>query len=110
MHNFLLFKDIGCFDEDFVGSRSGGYGIFDNYFTETVIRCNYGMCLITGPRMVEWMEDIMGPNVQQKTGVDRHVIRVNRGVWRAKKKAWPEDLSQKPDVNLPIIRFKWEKT
>ena len=103
------FKDVGCFDEDFVGERSGGYGIFDNYLMDTLVRCGYKLAIINDVRMIEWMEDIVGLNIQQKSGVEADMVKLNKQLRRAKNQAWSEDMNQKPDIQLPIIRFEWEK-
>lgn len=95
-----LFYAVGGFDEDFTGSRSGGYAMFDNDFT-TRITEQADCRILDGtagnnsryrviedtlvlPRIViqEYMEDKVGPNIQTRDDIrkDDH-IDVNKRLW-----------------------------
>ena len=107
VHNKSNFLDMGGFDEDFTGSRSGGYAVFDNYFNEKTLYFGYKLALINNVRMIEWLEDIGGENIQQKTGVDGHTIRINKLLFGEKKKLFFEQ--GKDAIRSPMLRFEWEK-
>jgi len=97
------FLSIGGFDEDFTGEWSRGYGIFDNAFVQNVLENGYMQGVLQGPVVTEYMEDVVGPNIQQKTGVRAsREIRTNKILWQEKK-----------DGNIPKVtnrlRFEWEK-
>jgi len=109
VQNKNTFREVGCFDEDFTGARSGGYGIYDNYFSHTVIRCGYRLALIDQVRMIEWLEDITGSSVQQRENVGTIGVAKNLKLWGEKKATWPLNKREMPNVKLPILRFKWEK-
>ena len=104
LHSIDSFKDVGCFDEDFTGERSGGYGIFDNWFSAVLLRCEYEIVIIEGVKVTEWYDDIVdgGPNIS--TVIDRDTIKLNKILFRAKEKSW------KRREHLPTLRFEWEQT
>jgi len=114
-----VFNKVGGFDEDFTGSRSGGYGHFDNDF---VTRClevierrimdgtagNNGRYTDINdtnviPRVViqEYMEDVVGSNVQTITGTTEKNILINKRLWYAKVRG-------EVPCNREHLRFKWK--
>jgi len=107
VHDRTCFLNMGGFDEDFVGERSGGYGIFDNYFSEKIIYFDYHLALIKEVLMIEWLEDITGGNIQLETGVDPHIVNINKVLWQEKKKILHK--YKKNIEKSPMLRFKWEK-
>ena len=97
------FLDVGGFDEDFTGKWSGGYGFFDNEFVQSVLEKGYMQGVLQGPKVTEYMEDIVGPNVQQRTGVRASTHhRINKILWGEKKKGKIPRVTKR-------LRFEWEK-
>lgn len=98
-----LFKAVDGFDEDFTGAHSGGYGAFDADFSKKMVQEGYYRYTITNVVATEYMEDVVGPNIQQKTGVvpDTHHY-INKKIWYSK-------LDGKTPRNTKHLNFKWEK-
>lgn len=102
------FECVGGFDEDFTGSRSGGYGYFDNHF-DFVARKKaiIGRAVIDGIIVTEYLESLVEnkPTGPQGVGVHRTTFdqKVNRKLLRAKQTAYPVM------DNKEILRFKYEK-
>ncbi len=98
------YEKVGGFDEDFTGSRSGGYGFFDNYFaTRLADECSPKR-VVMGVTITEYMEDKVGPNIQTRTGVRADVHH------RANKFLMGDKRSGKLSQNKNLLRFEWEKT
>jgi len=101
----LFHKDIieqaGPFDEDFTGARSGGYGFFDSEFSTRIRSFGVGYSIYKDIIVTEYLEDVVGPNIQQKTGVERDKHhKINKALWYAKK-------ARKIPRNQDILNFKW---
>ena len=59
--------------------------------------------------MIEWLEDITGPNIQERDSIQRAEVLINKKLSRAKRADWPANRRETPFVKFPILRFKWEK-
>lgn len=95
---------VGGFDEDFTGSHSGGYGYFDNDFSLRLLEAGYWQGIMQDVVVTEYLEDIVGPNIQQKTGVKRDEHHgTNKRLWYAK-------MNGEIPRNRDHLNFKWEKT
>jgi len=93
--NKSLFESVGGFDEDFTGSRSGGYGAFDWDFGNRVFahrRCVVDI-IIT---------EYLGEGVQDRDGINYDLIKINKQLLRAKQRG------TKPR-NTNRLNFNWEK-
>ncbi len=104
LFNKDTYENTGGFDEDFSGEWSGGYGFFDNDYNLRVLEEGYTQGVLESPSITEYLEDIVGPNIQQKTGVtrdDHH--KVNKRLWHAKM------TGSKPR-NRNHLNFEWHKT
>jgi len=97
-----VFDISGPFDEDFVGSRSGGYGIFDNDFEFWAHHNGITRCRIKDVIIDEYMEDVIGPNIQTKTNVQRDTVVINKRLHYAK-------IRGECPRNKKMLRFPWEK-
>jgi len=104
-----LYTNVGGFDEDFTGERSGGYGHFDTDFTHKVGKLNryiFRHDAPSHPIIHEYMEDIVGPNIQTKTndteGQRQTKIETNN---RLRKDKY---LGRVPR-SREHLRFKWKK-
>jgi len=119
----LIHKDLfiraGGFDEDFTGARSGGYAHFDNDFVTRVLEIgerrimdgtagNNGRHRVpedtkVQPRVViqEYMEDVVGSNVQTITGTTEKNILINKRLWYAK-------IRGEVPRNREHLRFNWK--
>ena len=103
LFNKTMFHEIGGFDEDFTGGHNDGYGFFDNDFGYKSEEFVYTQGRVRGVKITEYMEDIVGPNVQQRTNVRATVeLEINRKMYREKC------LGQIPR-STDILRFEWEK-
>jgi len=103
LFNKEAYETVGGFDEDFTGERSGGYGFFDNDFSKRLLEAGYWQGFLTGINVTEYMEDMVGPNIQQKTGVDKQVLRTNKKLLYAK-------ISGDVPRNTKHLNFEWKKT
>jgi len=91
----LLFEKVGGFDEDFTGSRSGGYGAFDWDFGNRILanrRCVVDI-IIT---------EYIDKGVQERTNVSQDNLIINRRLLRSKQRG---DTPR----NIKRLNFKWEK-
>jgi hypothetical protein len=101
-----VFAGVGGFDEDFTGSRSGGYGFFDNHF-DWKIRENGGIiAVIDGIVVTEYMEGLVEDKPTGPMGVGVYRTndqnRINKQLYRAKQRD--------PSLNnYTILRFDYEK-
>jgi len=98
------FLEIGGFDEDFTGARSGGYGIFDNHFTNKFVKMGIHYGVLKGVEMTEYLEDITGGSIQISSDIIKDVVRINKRLSEAKRKG---DVPEQDKSHM--IRFKWEK-
>jgi hypothetical protein len=106
----LLHKDVynavGGFDEDFTGSRSGGYGFFDNHFDHKILQKGFIRAVIDGIIVTEYMESLNEDRATGPLGVGVHRTgdqnKTNKRLYRHKQM----DASLN---NYDILRFKWEK-
>jgi len=97
------FVDIGGFDEDFTGERSGGYGIFDNAFENQITTYGYKKGLLEDIIIDEYMEDFVGPNIQMKTNTTKDHIHINKKIGYDKyegRRPW----------NRNFLNFPWERS
>jgi len=98
-----VYDIIGGFDEDFTGERSGGYGFFDNDFTNRIPEFGFQRKILEDIIVTEYMESIVGPNIQQKTGVKGKILALNRILWYKKLRGeFPR--------NRDHLRFEWEES
>jgi hypothetical protein len=94
-----MFLDINGFDEDYTGTRSGGYGFFDTHFDYKIEqhpdyhigRANPGIVV------TEWMSDVCGDFVPRTYDEDR----VNRKLFYQKRDG-------DAPLNNEILRFAWK--
>jgi len=103
LFNKEAYKTVGGFDEDFTGEKSGGYGFFDNDFSKRLLEAGYWQGFLTGINVTEYMEDVVGPNIQQKTGVSKHILRTNKKLLYSK-------ISGEIPRNTTHLNFEWEQT
>lgn len=101
-----VFNAVGGFDEDFTGSRSGGYGFFDNHFDHKVQQENFTLAVLNGIVVTEYMETLVDKPETGPLGVGVHRTddhnKINKKLYRAKQRD--------PILNnYATIRFKWEK-
>lgn len=100
----LMHKDafytVGGFDEDFTGENSGGYGFFDTDFSHRV-KLKMRRDVVPDVVVLEYMEDIVGPNVQTVTRV--------RNKWKTNKKLWYDKINGIVPRNRELLRFQWRK-
>jgi len=102
-----IFTTVGGFDEDFTGSRSGGYGFFDNHFDYKVRMQGFCKSVIDGIIITEYMESLNEPGVKTgPLGVGVHRTEQQQGVnlqlFGAKK--------ANPLLNNSnILRFQYKK-
>jgi len=99
-----VFLEIGGFDEDFTGARSGGYGIFDNHFTGKFVKMGIHYGVLKGVEMTEYLEDITGGSIQISNNIIKDVVRINKRLSEAKRKG---DVPEQDKSGM--IRFKWKK-
>jgi len=97
MHKSLYF-DIGWFDEDFTGARSGGYAYFDNHFDHKVLNSKYPILIVRDVIATEWMEDVVGP----KVGRTRDDELINKRLMYGK-------LNGEIPESHHMLRFSWKK-
>jgi glycosyltransferase involved in cell wall biosynthesis len=102
LFNRPTFDEVYGFDEDYQG---GGYAYFDNDFWDKMLLAGRWIGKLPRDRLVitEYMEDVVGPNIQQKTGVTKENYVVNKHLFYDKKagrKGRSEDM----------LRFPWEKS
>lgn len=102
------FNLVGGFDEDFTGSRSGGYGFFDNYFDWRARKAaTIGRCVIDGIIVTEYLESLVETKEVGPTGVGvartTDHQKINRRLYRAKQ-------NNEVPFNPEILRFRYEKT
>lgn len=99
----LMHKDVywrvGGMDEDFTGSRSGGYAYFDNYFDHCVTECEMEWFIWHEVTALEWMPSIVGPKVHRSRDEEKH----NKRIFRHKQLG-------RLDRNREILRFPWKHT
>lgn len=106
MHK-TLFNKVGCFDEDFTGANSGGYGFFDNEFDGRIIKIGaWGASefdpnhtVAPGVIVGEWMPSVYGGAPVARA--DEH-HRINKKLMYAKEKG---DIGQ----NRQILNFPWQQ-
>jgi len=89
------FAEVGGFDEDFTGSRSGGYGCFDAEFHDRIK--NWRQCVVD-----IIIDEYIGIGVQDLEGVKYDHYSTNRRLFRAKQ------LGKVPR-NPERLRFAWKK-
>ena len=94
--NKELWNNVGGFDEDFVGAKSGGYGMFDCDF---VWRLGNNRCVVRDVIVTEYLE--LGKNIQEKSGVQEDHIKINKRLFRAKQMG-------KVPPNLDRLAFEWK--
>ena len=101
-----VFRAVGGFDEDFTGSRSGGYGYFDNHFDYKVLRKGFQRAVIDGIVVTEYMEGLVEDKAVGPLGVGVYRTdkqnAINRRLYRAKQR---DPLLN----NYDILRFNYEK-
>jgi len=95
-----MFWNIGGFDEEFTGARSGGYAIFDNHFHNQAERMGYEWFTWTDVTAIEWMPSLASMERPVET---REHYRINKKIMHAKEAG---DLP----VKTEILRFDWERT
>lgn len=94
---------VGGMDEDFTGEWSGGYGFFDNYLQWKLFQHRLASGLLQDVPITEYLEDIVGPNVQQRENVKRHVhLKTNKNIMYQKQRGEFE-------TNPARLRFRWKK-
>lgn len=91
-----LFYQIGGFDEDFTGSRSGGYGFFDWDF---ILRFPEPRKVIKDIIISEYLEVV--PSVQLRTNTSGDNLKINKRLLRAKQDG-------RTMRNKQILNFSWE--
>jgi len=102
-----LFTVVRGFDEDFTGSRSGGYGFFDNHFDYKILKAGFKRAVIDGIIVTEYMESLVDdakPVGPLGVGVHRTDTdnETNRYLYRRKQSS--------PELENPeILRFTYEK-
>jgi glycosyltransferase involved in cell wall biosynthesis len=102
LFNRPTFDLVHGFDEDFSG---GGYAYFDSDFVHKMMRdagCWIGK-LNKQMAVTEYLEDVVGPNVQQRTGVTRDNYRVNKHIYYDKK-------AGRRGRSEDMLRFEWSRT
>lgn len=95
------FRELGGFDEDFTGERSGGYGFFDSDFTNRAKKARKLAVMPDSIVIQEYMEDIVGPNVHTRERV-RNKDKINKKIWYAK-------IAGEIPRNTELCRFEWKK-
>lgn len=97
-----LYETIGGFDEDFTGEwNGGGYAFFDNDFSERIHRFGFYRAILNNIIATEYMEDFVGPNIQQKNNVKYNIhYQINKKIWQGK-------LSGKIPRSTEHLRFQW---
>ena len=101
-----MFREVNGFDEDFTGSRSGGYGFFDNHFDHKILEAGYARAVIDGIVVTEYMETLVEDKPVGPLGVGVYRTndqnQINKKLYRAKQKD--------PTLNNPnILNFRYEK-
>lgn len=96
------FKDIGGFDEDFTGERSGGYAVWDRDFECRVPKFNAYRSVIMNVDITEYMPDVTGGSIQTNMEAAYDKFETNRILMRDKH------LGRKP-FNRNLLNFEWVK-
>ncbi len=102
--SFLMHKNIfwhvGGFDEEFTGSRSGGYAIFDGYFHLRCANLGYMRYLWLDVTAIEWMPSVAS---MERPKENRSHYRINKKIMYAKREGTLP-------VKTEILRFDWDRT
>lgn len=105
--NQNLFWRLGGFDEDYTGSRSGGYGMFDTDFDDRMLAENIMWYIKEDVIVTEWMPSVCDGEIitrnEKSHEVARDLHRLKHHFNPARKAEW---LYQ----NREILRFQWERT
>jgi glycosyltransferase involved in cell wall biosynthesis len=91
------FKTIGGFDEDFVGARSGGYGVFDNHFEVMMGRYGYSRGILTNIVISEYIFKNETPSYTKED------VNVNLKLHYKKMEC-------EVPMNRQLMNFTWEKS
>lgn len=95
LFNKNQFNKVGGFDEDFTGTRSGGYGFFDWDF---IVRFPEPRRVIKDIFISEYLEVV--PSVQLRTNVSEDNLKINKRLFRAKQ-------DKRIPTNKSILNFLW---
>ena len=114
-----VFMNMGGFDEDFSGAKTGSWGYFDNEFTERASRkvlwSEKATCGIVYdghtaehpiPKIVagEWMESVYG-----QQGVTHAALAANGNARYKNKLLFYDKLNGKVLQNRQILNFPWQQ-
>lgn len=98
------FKTIGGFDEDFAGGE--GYGVFDVDFEIRIVSYpvwnGYWRGYIQDISVYEYMSDVVGKNIQERTNLNFDNFRFNTRLLRKKRNGLIPR-------NTKHLNFDWEK-
>jgi glycosyltransferase involved in cell wall biosynthesis len=95
-----LYFRLGGMDEDFTGEYSGGYGFFDNDFTQ---RMKHNSGIVSHVYIDEYMEDKVGANVQRRTGVSPGTHHTRN------KQLWYRKMNNQAARSTKHLRFEWKE-
>lgn len=93
-----IFLAVNGFDEDFIGTNSGGYGFFDNHYDSKVYDAGFRQRYLTEPIVTEYMQDQVGLKVQRRT----QDMDTNRRLMYQK---WNDEVPN----NMKILNFNWKR-
>lgn len=102
--NKTIWEMVGGMDEDFTGEWSGGYAYFDSYLQWSLFQHRFAKALLQDVPITEYLEDIVGPNVQQREGV-----KASRE-HRTNKKIMYGKIRGDYESNPKQLRFRWDRT
>jgi hypothetical protein len=105
--NQNLFWQIGGFDEDYTGERSGGYGLFDSDFDRRLGRADIPWYKMKNIIATEWMPSVCDGEIASRHPkaheIGMNLYRLKNHFNENRKDEWLEQ-------NREILRFQWERT
>ena len=105
--NQNIFWKTGGFDEDYTGSRSGGYGMFDSDFDRRLEDLSIPFYVPDGIVATEWMPSVCNGEIITR---DEAAHKLGKALYRLKRKANAARKNEWIEQNREILRFQWERT